>query len=128
MDDYPGGWIVSEPDQIDMMDEEQLKREVGSLVIENIRLRQQLDQLQSDLARALAELEQARQWNHSVRVCKEHTSQIIGLGCAVCDLARAREQIAHIRELVSIAHLTPYQRVRDIQDVLAQPTTQGERG
>ena len=48
------------------------------------------------IERLRAELDDATKWNHSVRVCKDHTADIVDGECVICELA---EKIEHIEEL-----------------------------
>lgn len=49
--------------------------------------------LEAQLAAAKRDLEAATEANHSVRVCKNHTSEIAdGEGCAICDVEEANER------------------------------------
>ena len=48
------------------------------------------------IERLRAELDDATKWNHSVRVCKDHTADIVDGECVICELA---EKIERIEEL-----------------------------
>jgi hypothetical protein len=45
------------------------------------------------------ELAEATRWNHAVRVCAEHTGDVVGDGCLVCENAALLEAL---RELVLV--------------------------
>ena len=49
-----------------------------------------------EIERLRDELDDATKWNHSVRVCKDHTADIVDGECVICELA---EKIEHIEEL-----------------------------
>jgi chromosome segregation ATPase len=52
--------------------------------------------LQAENARLKGELESATEWNHSVAVCRDHTSQILVLDeadfCYVCELQKVESE------------------------------------
>ena len=45
--------------------------------------------------RLTAELDDATKWNHSVRVCKDHTADIVDGECVICELADALKNESH---------------------------------
>ena len=47
------------------------------------------------IKRLRAELDDATKWNHSVRVCKDHTADIVDGECVICELADALKNESH---------------------------------
>lgn len=45
------------------------------------------------------ELEELQRWNRSVRVCADHTNEVVGAGCICCDLMNATANLAAIRKV-----------------------------
>lgn len=46
------------------------------------------------ILRALAdEVEELQYWNHSVRTCEDHASEMVGDGCLICDLEEGWEPL-----------------------------------
>jgi len=43
-----------------------------------------------------AELDDATKWNHSVRVCKDHTADIVDGECVICELAEKDKRIEEL--------------------------------
>lgn len=57
-----------------------------------LALRKRVGELERENAAAI-------NWNHSVRVCKEHTTDIVdGEGCVVCDAERAEARVKELTE------------------------------
>lgn len=46
------------------------------------------DERDDEIARLTEEMERCRFWNESVRVCANHTGEIVGDGCVICDFER----------------------------------------
>jgi hypothetical protein len=59
------------------------------------------EELCTELAKVkerVAELEGALEWNHSVSVCREHTGDIVGGPCVICELAEKDQRIEELEE------------------------------
>ena len=48
------------------------------------------------IERLRAELDDATKWNHSVRVCKDHTADIVDGECVICELAEKDKRIEEL--------------------------------
>ena len=49
-----------------------------------------------EIERLRAELDDATKWNHSVRVCKDHTADIVDGECVICELAAKDKRIEEL--------------------------------
>lgn len=86
----------------------------------------EIDRLEAKLAQAERERNDARNANLSVRVCRNHTSEVIGEGCLVCDLAASQARERELRDrLGSIARNTCCDRCQEAalvaREALARP-------
>jgi hypothetical protein len=73
-----------------------------------------MERLKQYSRRLERELAEAARWNHAVRVCAEHTGDVVGDGCLVCENAALREaarRAAHAANKQGAENLT--QELRD---------------
>jgi hypothetical protein len=52
-----------------------------------------------EIERLQAEVNTLEFWNYQVRVCKDHTEEIVGEGCAICDLEKQQAVVDAAREV-----------------------------
>ena len=67
--------------------------------------------------RLRAELEEATKWNHSVRVCKDHTADIVDGECVICDLEKKEFLLGETLEQLRFEQAEVAEKDKRIEDL-----------